>query len=215
MTAGRKPKHPRFILASASPRRRKLLEDAGFDFTVEAAEVAESLPERGDAAEVAIGNALAKARAIAARHKRAVVVGADTVVSLNGRILGKPADEEDAARILKTLSGTRHAVITGVAIVDASTGRELTAAETTRGTMRKMTDGEVLEYIASGEAVGKAGAYAIQESGDRFIERVEGSFSNVVGFPVERFSELLEEFTGRGAARRRRRLSPPGGRKSG
>ncbi|MHC4661302.1 MAG: Maf family protein [Planctomycetota bacterium] len=187
---------PHFILASASPRRKKLLEDAGFDFEVEASAVEESSPGSGDPVEVVVLNALMKARDIASRHSSGIVVGADTVVSFDDKIIGKPADAADAKRILNALSGTRHTVITGVAIVDVSAGRVQAFAEKTFIEMRKMSADEIEQYVSSGEALGKAGAYAIQETGDRFIEKVDGSFSNVVGFPVEAFRKKLEDIAG-------------------
>ncbi len=186
----------KLILASASPRRRKLLEDAGFTFTVQPANIEEQLPESGDPEKTAIANSLVKARWVARQHDSGLVVGADTVVSYDSRIIGKPVDEKDAISILQALSGTRHKVVTGIAIIEPSTGREVTAAETTGIVMRQMSDEEIRAYVDSGEATGKAGAYAIQETGDRFVEKIEGSFSNVVGFPIDLFRKLLADFTG-------------------
>lgn len=173
------------ILASASPRRRRLLEDAGIPFLVREPSVEEWAPEWGDPHAVALANARAKALAVPGD----VVLGADTVVAVGHRLLGKPRDAEDARRILKTLSGTTHSVVT--AVVLAAGGRTLERSVETRVTMRPMSEEEISAYVASGESMGKAGAYAIQEKGDRFVTRVEGPWDNVVGLPVEAVRELL------------------------
>ncbi len=128
-----------------------------------------------------------KARSVADVREAACVVGADTIVATAGpssRVLGKPADRHDAERMLRSLSGTRHQVITGVAVIGPGARRQI-ASDLTYVTMRPMTDSEIAAYLESGEWIGKAGAYAIQETADRFVDKVEGSFSNVVGLPVE------------------------------
>jgi len=123
-----------------------------------------------------------------------MIVGADTLVEAGGQILEKPADRVDARRILEKLSGARHRVITGICLWPSEEGRQpLTAAETTWVTMKPMAADEIEAYVESGEADGKAGAYAIQETGDRFVESFEGSFQNIVGFPIERFEKLWPE----------------------
>ncbi len=132
-----------------------------------------------------------KARAVADLHPGRYVLGADTIVALGSRILGKPADADDARTMLQNLSGTRHRVITGVALL-APEGRRLIASDVTYITMRPMTPEEIEQYVASGEWIGKAGAYAIQETADRFVQNVEGSFSNVVGLPMELVARMLE-----------------------
>ena len=133
-----------------------------------------------------------KAVAVAAKRPDALVLGADTVVAAGGGIIGKPADRGDAIAILSRLSGSRHAVITGVCLIDGAEGLRAADTVTTWVTMRPMTRQEIEAYVDSGEAYGKAGAYAIQETADRYVERVEGSFSNVVGLPMERVRELLD-----------------------
>jgi septum formation protein len=137
--------------------------------------------------------AYVKATAAIAAHglKSGLVLGADTVVVLGGRIIGKPADEADARRILLALSGSEHQVLTGVALVDAASGRRWTAHEVTRVNMRVMRPAEIDAYVASGEAMGKAGAYAIQETGDRYIEQLQGSITNVVGLPMELLERMI------------------------
>ncbi|HOF17825.1 MAG TPA: Maf family protein, partial [Phycisphaerae bacterium] len=142
-----------------------------------------------------------KARVVADRRPDACVLGADTVVALGGEILGKPADEADARRMLNALSGSRHAVITGVAVLCPRNVR-LLASETTYVTMRRMTAGEIDDYIRSDEWRGKAGAYAIQETADRYIVKVEGSFTNVVGLPMELVARMLAELRRRPEAHR-------------
>jgi len=182
----------RLVLASSSPRRQQLLRAAGVVFDV----IAPPLPEPEDVvqhlppARQAEALAYFKARAVADLHGKRRVLGADTIVAADGEVLGKPADRRDAERMLRRLSGTRHAVITGVALLLPG-GRRWIGSATTYVTMRPMTDAEIDGYLASGEWAGKAGAYAIQETADRFVVGLEGSFSNVVGLPVELVERLL------------------------
>lgn len=187
----------KLVLASASPRRKKLLEDAGFSLEIIVPDVEEISSGVGDPHEVAKINSIRKAEAVAAGLDEGIVVASDTIVALGGKIIGKPADEADAHRILEELSGTRHGVISGVAIIDASTGATVSATDETFVTMREITDDEISDYVGSGEAFGKAGAYAIQETADRFVEKLEGSFATVVGFPMEVFEDLLNGFVSR------------------
>jgi septum formation protein len=140
--------------------------------------------------------ALDKARAVAREWTGgpAVVLGADTEVVLDGRYLGKPRDAADAARMLRALSGRTHEVVTGVALVDAPSGREETLAVTTRVTMTEAGDEEIAAYVATGEPLDKAGAYAVQGLGARLVARVDGCFTNVVGLPVETTRRLLKRW---------------------
>ena len=181
-------------LASGSPRRRDLLREAGYDFTVVDPAGDESAA-RGDGTPegLAVERASIKARSAAGQLGSGLVVGADTIVVLAGRVIGKPADRGDAKRMLSELSGTTHRVITGVSVVDAASGRELTRAVSTGIVMAPMSAAEIDEYVSSGEADGKAGAYAIQETADRFVREVRGSFTNVVGLPMEALEEMLAE----------------------
>ncbi len=181
------------ILASASPRRRKLLEEAGIAFVAAAADVEEHLPERGDPHEIARENARLKAAAVVNRGAAGcdAVLGADTVVALDDTILGKPRDEADARRMLGLLSGTKHRVVTGVVL--AVSGRWLVSSVETKVTMRRLSDEEIDTYVASGECMGKAGAYAIQETADRFVTGIDGPYDNVVGLPVDAVRELMRE----------------------
>lgn len=187
------------ILASASPRRADLLTSAGFTFDVAVADVDET-PHPGEPPQAyALRVARAKAAAIAARCRESgnQVLGADTVVVVDGEILGKPADIADAARMLKTLSGKAHDVHT--AVVLCSPAGERSAVVTTRVHLLPLTDHEIAWYLASGEPEGKAGAYAIQGRAARFIERIEGSWSNVVGLPISTVHRLLNNDPGRSA----------------
>lgn len=194
----------RLILASASPRRSALLAEGGYAFDVRPAEVREDLPAESDRpAEEAERLALAKALAAAEGGERGRwVLGADTVVVLGRQVLGKPAHAADAKRILRSLSGTRHAVITGVALVQCGTGRRLVRHATTWVRMRRISEEEIRRYVATGSSHGKAGAYAVQEGADRYVEEMDGSFTNVVGLPMELLAEMLTEIGWKGADKR-------------
>lgn len=186
----------RIVLASASPRRRSLLMEAGLRFDVLPADVDESLADGVEAEPAAVELGERKARAVAERlagHER-WVLGADTIVAVGETILGKPSDERDAERMLRLLSGSRHRVVTGVCIVRTGDGALVSGFERTFVTMRPLTDEEVAGYVASGEWRDKAGGYAIQETADRFVTRLEeGGFDNVVGLPVSLSLQLLRE----------------------
>jgi septum formation protein len=172
------------ILASASPRRQELLRNAGILFTVQPADIDET-PLAGESpGDCAERLAREKALAVFQSRPKNYVLGADTIVVVDDVILGKPRDTEDAARMLRLLSGRTHAVITGVCIVAAVASQTKTASETTLVTMCEISDDEIREYIATGEPMDKAGAYAIQGMASRWIPRIEGDYSNVVGLPV-------------------------------
>jgi septum formation protein len=170
------------VLASASPRRQELLRSAGIEFEVQPADVAENRLPGETAKQHAERLASKKALAVARQRPHDFVLGADTVVVVDGQILGKPSDANDAARMLRMLSGRRHQVITGVCLV--INGQSSVASETTVVTMTEITDREIADYVASGEPMDKAGAYAIQGIASRWIPRIEGDYSNVVGLPV-------------------------------
>ena len=182
------------VLASASPRRAELLTSAGFTFDVAPADVDETPRAREMPGAYALRVARDKAVAAAAEWPNAIVLAADTVVVADGRILGKPADRTDAERMLKTLSGAVHDVLT--AVVLRQNGREVSDVVTTRVRVLPLSEGEIAWYIASGEPEGKAGAYAIQGRAARFIDRIEGSWSNVVGLPISTVHKLLKELEG-------------------
>lgn len=191
---------PKLVLASTSSRRRELLKQLGRPFEVVAPEADESLPEGLSPAQAAEVLAARKAESVAARLDEGLVLGADTLVVADDRIIGKPRNRSHAIEILETLSRGPHHVITGVCLINARTGERRVISEDTRVIMRRMTHREVEAYVDSGEAMGKAGAYAIQQTGDRFVERVVGSFSNVVGLPMERVRRMIEEIEGRANA---------------
>lgn len=186
---------PPIILASASPRRRQLLSDAGYTFTVVAPEVDESVfPTEGTAPrEYAETLALAKAKSVAPIYPDRLVIGADTIADFTGEIIGKPVDADDAERITKKLFSAPHKVITGVAVIRLCDQTELVESDSTTVYPKPMTAGQIAEHIHSGTWRGKAGAYAIQETGDEFIERIEGSLTNVMGLPMELLNSLMIE----------------------
>jgi septum formation protein len=190
----------RLILASASPRRAELLRAAGIAFDVVAADVDESVHAGEPAEAYARRVAEAKARAVC-RRAGGVVLAADTVVVVDAHILGKPADEHDARRMLRLLAGRAHQVLTGVCVCEAGprpsdglaagSPRVALAVDRTLVEFAPLTGAEIDWYVASGEPMDKAGAYAIQGLASRFVSRIEGSYSNVVGLPVARVYEML------------------------
>ena len=188
------------VLASRSPRRAELLARAGYRFEVAPADVDER--RRGGEAPAKLVRRLAwkKAAVVAARHPGAVVLGADTVVVVDDDVvLGKPRGDADAARMLRRLSGRAHKVLTGVAL-RAPHGRRAGVAST-RVYFRPLGPEEVAWYVASGEPADKAGGYAIQGRASRFVPRIEGSYANVVGLPIELVDRLLDDLGCGGAAR--------------
>ena len=188
----------RLVLASASPRRARLLAEAGYAFDVAPANVDERR-RPGEAAEAYVERlAGAKARAVASRYPGRVVVGADTVVCIDGLVLGKPADAADAAGMLGRLAGRRHTVLTGVSLV--RDGGSVSGVETTRVTFVALDADRIRWYVGTGEPDDKAGAYAAQGIGARFIDRIEGSYTNVVGLPIAFLGRLLDRLDGRAPA---------------
>jgi septum formation protein len=198
--------NPKLILASASPRRRELLAQAGYHFDVQASALPESRRPEEDAIRFATRLAREKAEEVFARRQAAagmgepaIVLGADTVVVCDGEVMGKPADPADAERMLLLLSGRTHHVVTGVAVVWGSSSSPTieVAAELTQVTMRTLSPGEVSRYAASGEPMDKAGAYAIQGYAARWIPRISGCYFNVVGLPLALVATMLEAAEGR------------------
>jgi len=169
------------VLASQSPRRSELLRNAGIPFSVQVAAVDETIRDGEDPEEYVQRVAEEKALAVRAGPGD-VVLGADTVVVIDGQILGKPADPADAVRMLRLLQGRRHDVITGICVKRAQAVVREWAA--TKVWFAPMSNGEIQEYVASGEPMDKAGAYAIQGLASKFVERIDGSYSNVVGLPI-------------------------------
>jgi septum formation protein len=197
--------NPTLILASASPRRRELLAQAGYRFEVQASSVSETLRPGEDAIRFTTRLAREKAEDVFALQKSSaevgvevvrplLVLGADTIVVCDGEVLGKPADAADAVRMLLLLSGRTHHVVTGVAVVGGSSGPAVVdvAAELTQVTMRTLSTQEVSQYVAGGEPMDKAGAYAIQGYAGRWIPRISGCYFNVVGLPLALVTSLLQ-----------------------
>jgi septum formation protein len=179
------------VLASASPRRQELLRNAGIAFEVHPAHIVEDPLANEPPQACAERLAREKALAIARLRPNDVILGADTVVVIDEQILGKPLDAADAARMLRLLSGHTHRVITGVCLV--SRGDVAVASECTSVVMSEIAEREIADYIATGEPMDKAGAYAIQGIASRWIPRIEGDYSNVVGLPVGRVYRMLRE----------------------
>lgn len=184
---------PSIILASASPRRRELLSLIFEHFEVIPSEFDENdVPDELGPADHVVYSSLMKARDVAGRFTGSLVIGADTIVVVDEEILQKPLDGEDAARMLRRLSGRTHQVYTGVAVV--RDGVETTGCECTDVTFRPLTEVMISRYVSSGEPMDKAGAYAIQGRGAVLVRSIRGCYSNVVGLPLHRISLLLEEF---------------------
>ncbi|MBI4466838.1 MAG: septum formation inhibitor Maf [Acidobacteria bacterium] len=187
----------RLVLASGSPRRREVLRNAGFAFEVVSPEVNETYPGGEDPAALTERLALEKAESVARRFRPqddVVVLGADTVVVADRTILGKPGSVEEARQMLEKLSGRGHQVITGVALAAPDTPRRAVGHEVTQVYFRSLTPAEIAAYVASGEPLDKAGAYAVQGQAARFVTRVEGCYFNVVGLPVALVDRLLREW---------------------
>ena len=191
-----RPDSSRFYLASASPRRAELLRTHGYTFEVRIPRFDEPRADDLRLPPPQLAEALSyfKARSVAEQLSQGVVLAADTVVALGDRIFGKPVDRDDARRILEALVGTTHQVITGVTLLDAASGRRSLAHDATLVTMRPMSAPELDDYLATGAWQGKAGAYGIQDHGDAFVTAVTGSFSNVVGLPMELVCPMLAEW---------------------
>jgi septum formation protein len=181
----------RLVLASASARRRELLTAAGVPFIVDPADIDEGRHTSEPPHDYARRVAVAKARLVSARHPPDIVLGADTIVLVDGVVLGKPANADDAADMLSRLSGRAHDVLTGVAIESRAGSGSF--VETTRVWFTDLDAGQIRWYVASGEPMDKAGAYAIQGLASRFVTRIEGSYSNVVGLPVAAVLQFLRE----------------------
>ena len=183
------------ILASSSPRRAELLQKIGLAFEIHPSHVDEEdgvyhLPP----AEMVTELAQRKAQAVAAQYDSALIIGADTTVVLNNKILGKPATAAEACEMLAQLAGHTHDVYTGFVLIDQPGGRSVQGVERTAVTFRQLQRDEIAAYVASGDAMDKAGAYGIQDFSAVFVERIEGCFYNVVGFPLTHFYRKLQEF---------------------
>ncbi len=183
----------KLILASQSPRRKKLLKEIGLKFIIHPSNFAEHTahvsPEK-----LALKNAEGKAKDVAKNHKKGLVLGVDTIVVCKNQILGKPKNKKDALRILNLLSGTTHKVISGLCLIDAKTKKKILGAETTAVTIDHLTKKERLAYVASKEGEDKAAGYAIQGIGSLFIKKINGDYFNVVGLPIFKLKKMLKKF---------------------
>jgi septum formation protein len=183
------------ILASASPRRRNLLLKHGYNFRVTPAEVTEIMAPHLSPGEITLFNARAKAHVIARQEPSALVLGVDTVVAFDGEVLGKPANMDAAFAMVKRLNGKSHDVYSGVWLRHGQSGRERGFIEVTRVHFRKLNDAQLHAYLARIGPLDKAGAYAAQEDRGELIDSIEGSFTNVIGLPMEALAMELEEFS--------------------
>jgi septum formation protein len=179
------------VLASRSPRRRELLCRFVEAFRIVPPEVDESSIAEPDPERFALESAVLKAEAVAASFPEAIVIGADTIVTIDGRNLGKPAGRDEARAMLELLSGRTHRVITGVAVVHKASDRRIVESETTAVTFRPLSPEIIAAYLDRDDFQDKAGAYAIQDIGGKFVASVDGDYDNVVGFPVSRVASML------------------------
>lgn len=189
---------PKLILASGSPRRKTLLKQIGLEFEAYPADIDETSLGYNDAGKYAMEMSRRKALLVAKDFydvpgEEYLILGADTTVELDGTILGKPEDYDDAVRMLETIQGKWHRVITGITLVNAGTREVITDSELTRVKIRSMTPGMIHAYLKTGESLDKAGAYGAQGYGSLIVERVEGCFFNVMGLPLYKLSRLLEQ----------------------
>src|SRR5215471_4579229 len=185
---------PQFILASVSPRRAELLRQLGHDFKVIGSDVQEIHHGELTAQEIAQINAYRKARAVAKKFPDALVLGADTLVCFGTRLFGKPKNLEDAYEMLEQLQGRTHEVVTALCLLHLRTHRQRVFCDTTSVTFRRLDAVKIRRYLTKVNPLDKAGAYAIQEEGDLIIERISGSYTNVVGLPLERLKSELERW---------------------
>jgi len=185
-------KNKNIILASASPRRKELLKTIVRKFKVIPSNINEKTISAKSPRDAAKKTAIAKAWGVAAKQKNSVVIGADTIVVLGRKILGKPTSKKDAVDMLKSLSGKKHMVMTGLAVINTDTGKMLTHVEITEIKMKKLKVRDILDYVNTGSPLDKAGGYGVQEIADPFIEKIDGDYYNVVGLPVFILKKMLD-----------------------
>jgi septum formation protein len=185
----------KLVLASTSPRRHQILKQFGLKYDFISPELDEEKAKKalgtGDPLKVACGLAFAKAASVAHKVKKGIILGSDTIVVLKGKMIGKPSSREDAFRILRNLSLNRHCVVTAVAFIDSETGKTLVTYDESFVTFKKLTAKWIRGYVEAGSVMDKAGAYAVQENSDPFIRKIEGSYYNVVGLPIEKVKKIL------------------------
>lgn len=182
------------ILASASPRRKELLELTGLQFKVDPGDYKEDMNLKLSPHELARALSLEKAKSVAGKYNNAIIIAADTFVIIRGQLLGKPHTEDEAKRMLVLLDGATHLVITGFTILDTDTGKKISRSVETKVTFRKLTEKEIDAYVETKEPLDKAGAYAIQGLGSVLVKRIEGDYFNVIGLPLCPLAECLAEF---------------------
>lgn len=185
---------PEIILASNSPRRLTLLRQIGIEPLVIPSHVPEEVREGETPEDAALRLAIAKAREVAGKLRDGLVIGADTIVVVDSRQLGKPGSEEEAKKMLRLLSNRTHTVITGLAVIDAGAGDVKTTIARTKVRFKKLSEEEIDAYVATGDPMDKAGAYGIQGRAAAFIEGIEGCYSNVVGLPLSEVMDILKSF---------------------
>ena len=178
------------ILASGSPRRLELLKSLIKDFKVVPSDYEEDMTMNLVPSELVMTLAKGKADDVA-KHEKGVVIGADTIIVFNGKVLGKPKSKEEAKNTLKELSGNVHKVYTGVVIIDTEKGKEVVGYDVTEVEFKEISDKEIEEYVETGEPMDKAGSYAIQGLGKKFVKEYNGSYTNIIGLPMERVEKLL------------------------
>ena len=182
------------ILASGSPRRKKLLQQIGFTFEVSPADIDEGIyKETNSPGEYAQRNAKLKAFEISKKVSHGIIIGADTVVAIDGKVFGKPENNADAVRMLEKLSGCEHTVITALSVIKLPDSKEAADFAATRVKFKSLSDNEINEYVRSGEPMGKAGAYGIQEKGALLVDEIHGCYYNVVGLPLTLLIRLMDE----------------------
>jgi septum formation protein len=182
------------ILASASPRRKELLEKIGLKFEAEPSNYEEDISPKLKPRELAESLSFEKAKVAAGSHKNALVIAADTFIVFRGKILGKPKTETQAKKMLETINGKPHSVITGFTIIDTENNKAISKSVETKVYIKRLTPNEVDAYVKSGEPLDKAGAYAIQGLGSVIVEKIEGDYFNVMGLPLSALAESLKEF---------------------
>jgi septum formation protein len=182
------------IMASTSPRRKEILSKTKLTFTTEESDYEEDMSLDLPPNELAKTLSYGKAEAVAKRHDDAIIIGADTFIAFERKILGKPNTPEKAKEMLETLSGKSHSVFTGFTIIDCSNQKKVSKAIETKVYFKNLSDQEIQDYVDSGEPINRSGAYAIQELGALLVEKIEGDFFNVMGLPLSALSDTLLEF---------------------
>jgi septum formation protein len=184
----------KIILASSSPRRKALLEQIHLDFTVDGRVQEDTISDGSEPHELAREIARKKAESVAGRYPDAIIISADTMGIIDGKIIGKPHSETEACSMLAMLSGRTHSVITGITVLDTSSGKAVTRSVETSVRLKNISASEIEAYVQTGEPLDKAGAYAVQGLGAVLVEKIDGDYSNVMGLPLAALTEVLKEF---------------------